>query len=200
MSRSKEKHYLPSVPSPLNPTTTSPADCPRRDDSNKKPQPRPRSASSRQSPALSYAQHILRAKAAEAWRAEALRRAYADHHHHRGGYGGGGGRDVSDCPLSRAALDMQRGGAVDPARLSPSAPGAEKASFGLLQPFTVDLTQVDPEYRPHFPFGEGGEQRYRGIARKLLLIIALLCLSYCVLPGMRYRATYRPDVLASVTS
>ncbi|KAJ9158065.1 hypothetical protein NKR19_g3680 [Coniochaeta hoffmannii] len=203
----QDRLYLPSVPSPLNPTTCP--DCSR----TKKDHPRPRPAA-KQSPSLSYAQHILRAKAAEAWRSEALRRAYRDLDLHDQ-------QDISDNPLGRAALDMRRDGGACPtaadAKLQQSlglekgiSPRAavvveEKPSFGLLQPFTVDLAHVTAaaaaaDYRPRAADGDEEGLRYRGVAKKVLLVVGLLCLSYCLLPGMRYRAAFREGVLAPATS
>lgn len=185
-----DKQYIPSVPSPLNPDT-------RHDSSRAKKHRRPKPVA-KQTPSLSYAQHILRAKAAEAWRSEALRRAY---HHPRSE------RDMTDSPLSRAALDMHRdcapAAAVDLEHslglepLSPAAAAAEKPSFGLLQPFTVDLSAATSEYRPQT---DEARLPYKGLARKTLLVLCLLCLSFCLLPSMRYRASFRQGMVVRVKS
>ncbi|KAB5577750.1 hypothetical protein GE09DRAFT_530488 [Coniochaeta sp. 2T2.1] len=228
----KQYSYLPPIPSPLNPDAYY--DFPSRlpPTTPTKPQqhsPRPRTRQST-SPNLSYAQHILRAKAAEAWRTEHLRRIAREAHSppskssdanpwERGG-ADVRERDVADCPLTRAALDMYPsytpssngnsdsssaglgGTAVDlegSLGLDPISyhPGMEeKPAFGLLQPFTVDLSAVtgSQEYPPQAT-GDGRTE-YRKIARRVLLMIGLLCLSYCLLPGIRYRAGLRQGVAA----
>lgn len=203
MPRSRsEKQYLPSVPSPLNPDAGH--DCPR---AKRHRRPRP---VARQTPTLSYAQHILRAKAAEAWRSEALRRGYREHHHQHNSQE----QDITDSPLSRAALDMHHGSNNkydDDAKILPPvdleqslgldpllAHMAEKPSFGLLQPFTVDLSAVGGNRRP--PQQPSSPPPCRGLARKALLVVGLLCLWFCLLPSMRYRAGIRQGMVVRVTS
>jgi len=194
MSRSPlEKQYLPSVPSPLNPDvghTTPP---------RTRSHARPRPGRSQTAPALSYAQHILRAKAAEAWRSEYLRRAYQPNRPEQ---------DLADCPLSRAALDMNqdynRTAVVDLEHslgLDPVGPAAavaadmEKPSFGLLQPFTVDLSHAAAGDHPRpVESGEARAAAYRGVARKVLLALGLLLLSFCLLPSMRHRAAFKQSL------
>ncbi|KAB5535225.1 hypothetical protein GE09DRAFT_355241 [Coniochaeta sp. 2T2.1] len=224
----KQYSYLPPIPSPLNPDAYD--DFPSRPPHTTptKPQHSPRPRTRQTSPTLSYAQHILRAKAAEAWRTEHLRRIARAAHSppskssDANPWGRQGTdmkeRDVADCPLTRAALDMyppytpstnSNSDHVSPTGatavdlegslgLDPIAyhPGMEeKPAFGLLQPFTVDLSAVTgPEYQPQ----ETAEVRteYRKVARRVLLVIGLLCLSYCLLPGMRYRPGLRQGVAA----
>jgi hypothetical protein len=194
MSHSKhERGYLPSVPSPLNPAICP--DCSRTKKQQEHPRPRP---VARQSPTLSYAQHILRAKAAEAWRSEALRRGYQSVDE----------RYVTDnSPLSRAALDMHRDTeaqtvvdlegsfGLEPISSPPNV--AEKPAFGILQPFTVDLTHATTttttgnDFRPRQAEDDGTQQqRCKGLTRRVLLVLGLLCLSYCLLP-VRHRPTFR---------
>lgn len=215
MPRSRsEKQYLPSVPSPLNPDAGH--DCPR---AKRHRRPRP---VARQTPTLSYAQHILRAKAAEAWRSEALRRGYREDHHHQHS---NQEQDITDSPLSRAALDMHRGSNDndnnnnnnkydDDAKILPPvdlehslgldpllAHMAEKPSFGLLQPFTVDLSAVGASnHRPPQQPPPPQPSPCRGVARKALLVVGLLCLWFCLLPSMRYRAGIRQGMVVRVTS
>lgn len=216
-SKPERRDYLPPVPSPLNP-----AICPDCSRAKRQHSRRPRPAAARQSPTLSHAQHILRAKAAEAWRSEALRRDY--------GRPAAGAKqkqqqqpDMADGgALARAALDMhlddgggepqaaavllhEKGSSLlglDPILLSPVSPispalvaaVAEEPGFGMLQPFTVDLTHAGPEYGQPAPRTEAGGQKHqksKGLARKALLVVGLLCLSYCVMPAVRYRAAFR---------
>ncbi|OIW28426.1 hypothetical protein CONLIGDRAFT_681386 [Coniochaeta ligniaria NRRL 30616] len=206
--------WMVAFPSPLNPDTRY--DCSR----TPKQHTRPRPVARQSSPTLSYAQHILRAKAAEAWRSEArseaLRRAW--------GYTEHQDPTADSSPLSRAALDMHRDEnsarteeaavvdlehslGLDPlySPLALAAAAEEKPSFGLLQPFTVDLSAAaaatSEEYRqPHTGSGDGARPPYKGVARKALLVIGLLCLWFCLLPSMRYRAGIRQGMVVRVVS
>jgi hypothetical protein len=81
--------------------------------------------------------------------------------------------------------------------LDPITPLAEKPSFGLFQPFTVDMSAAANAYRR-----QTGDERlpYKAVARRVLLILGLLCLSYCLLPSMRYRASFRQGMVVRVKS
>jgi hypothetical protein len=174
---SLEKRYTPSVPSPLNPDTRyeiSPRTMKRL---------RILRPAHKQTPKLSDAQCILRQKAAEAWKWEHMRRGHGEVHEEEGE-----GGDIGDSPLSRAALDMGRDSTLtfaavdleyslglDPICLSKD----EKPSFGLLQPFTVDLSSASHELRPRTAAERPGRLPYSRTGW-FLVILGLLSLSFYI--------------------
>lgn len=203
--------YIPSTPSPLNPTTydtSSPTPSPSP--TTKPSRSRPRLSRHQTSPTLSYAQHILRAKTAEAWRTQQILQAYQPNRPDPEEE-----EDISDCPLTHTALGLHHNqnyiqshsqhhnsspnaqGAVDLENslgLDPISPVSigEKPGFGLLQPFTVDLGCA-AEAGNHIPEEERKTQwdTYRSVAKRALVILATVGLYYGVLPGMRTRATFK---------
>lgn len=185
-----EKRYIPTVSSPLNPDSRYETSLRRTRAPRSLPPARKRPTS------LSHAQSILRQKAAEVWKSTHLRTVTRED------------LDTADSPLRREALDTNCDSKDIVAVKGECSLGLdpvfqamdENPSFSLLQPFTVDMTgvtrgikhQADPPTRTR-PF-------YLGITRRLLVIVGLLCLSFCLSRALRHRAALRQPIVVRPNS
>jgi hypothetical protein len=169
-----DRTYLPPIPSPLNP-----------DSYYMIPPKITRSKSTgTRSASLSPTQQLLRQKAHEAWRSEALRRSYSEGETTR-----------------RAALREEEGQddvpptvhLEDSLGLQPLFRSAVLDEKSRDNPFKIDLTDADlgPEIRLPCPDDAGGSGRQSsrpggGLTRRVLLITALLGLFFYLLPPSRF--------------
>lgn len=170
-----DRTYLPPIPSPLNP-----------DSYYMIPPKITRSKSTgTRSAGLSPTQQLLRQKAAEAWRSEALRRSYSE---------GETTRETRRAALDvdrREGEDMPTVNLEDSLGLAPIFRNAVLDEKSRDNPFRIDLTDADlgPEIRLPCPEAARGGRQTRsgaGLTRRVLLITALLGLFFYLLPPSRF--------------